>query len=353
MVTVPKTRAKIARAMQKKVTIFVLLAVVALAAIVIVQSKRAASAKAELAAAQEKSEAVANAAEAQKETIDQLEQQKKLMAQQLHEATAQQQAQKTLLAKQTKEQTRAALSESANAAGQQEEPKGGFLAKMMQDPAMKKMIAEQQKAMVGMMYGPLLKDLNLTPEETEKFNALLFDNQMNAATKGISVLQEGADKTAIGQELTEDKKQFDAKMKEFLGDDRYAQYEDYTKSLPDRMALTQVKSQFGDNPLNEQQSSQLLTLMKEERQRANPTPNENPSGSADFNTALSEDAMNKYFSQQKQANQRVVERAAGVLTPEQIEVLSRSLASNLSMQEAGMKMAQAMMGKGTPATAPK
>ncbi len=339
--------------MQKKVTIFVLLAMVALAAVVVVQSKRAASTKAELAAAQEQSEAVANAAQSQKETIEQLERQKKAMAQQLRDITAQQQAEKAGLANQAREQANAARSESATRSGEQGELKGGFLAKMLQDPAMKKMIAEQQKAMVGMMYGPLLKDLKLTPEETEKFNALLLDNQMNAANKGMSILQEGADKTAIGKELAEDKKQFDAQMKEFLGDDRYAQYEDFTKSIPDRMTLTQLKSQFGDNPLNEQQSSQLLTLMKEERQRSNPTSGENPFGSSDFNRALSEDAMNKYFAQQEQANQRVIERAAGVLSPEQVEVLGRSLTNNLSMQRAGMNMARAMMGRDSSAAPPK
>lgn len=303
--------------MQKKVTIFVLLAVVALAAIVIVQSKRATSTKAELTAAQEKSEVAANAVEGQKETIEQLENQKKLMTKQLRELAAQQQAQQALLSKQTNSRSKAVTLETADSAAEQGESKGGFLAKMLQDPAMKKMIGEQQKAMVGMMYGPLMKDLKLTPEETEKFNALLLDNQMNAVNKGASLMQEGADKAALSQEMAEDKKQFEAQMKEFLGDDRYAQYEDFTKSLPDRMALTQLKSQFGDNPLNEQQSSQLLTLMKEERQRASPQPTDNPFGSADFNTALSEEAMNKYFAQQEQANQQVIERAVGVLSPHQ------------------------------------
>ena len=342
--------------MQKRVTIFVLFAVVALAAIVVVQSKRAASSKAELTAARQKSEADATAVEGQKETIEQLENQKKLMAKQLRDLAAQQQTQQALLSRQANSGSKAGSLEAADPEGDQRESKGGFLAKMLQDPAMKKMIGEQQKAMVGMMYGPLMKDLKLTPEETEKFNALLLDNQMNAVNKGASLMQGSADKTALSQELAEDKKQFEAQMKEFLGDERYAQYEEFNKSLPDRMALTQLKSQFGDNPLNEQQSSQLLTLMKEERQRATPTPTDNPFGSADFNTALSEEAMNKYFAQQEQANQRVIERAVGVLSPEQIEVLGRSLTNNLSMQRAGMNMARAMMGKekNSPgATAPK
>ena len=65
--------------------------------------------------------------------------------------------------------------------------KGGFgdmIAKMMADPAMKKMMRQQQAAAMDMMYGPLFKEINLSPEEKEKFKELLLDHQMKAVESG-------------------------------------------------------------------------------------------------------------------------------------------------------------------------
>ena len=208
---------------------------------------------------------------------------------------------------------------------------------------MKKMMREQQKQMLNMMYDPLFKELNLSPEETEELTALMLDNQMNAVEKGTAFLEGSSEeKSEMQKILAEDKKQFEAQLKDLLGDDRYAQYEDFNKELPDRMALTQLKSQFGDHPLSEAQSADLLMVMKEERQRATESGKATPP--TDFSAVLSEDSINKYFADQEEINSHVIERASGILSPEQIEVLGRSLTNNLSMQRAGMNMARTMLG---------
>jgi chromosome condensin MukBEF ATPase and DNA-binding subunit MukB len=56
---------------------------------------------------------------------------------------------------------------------------GKALSKMMQDPEMKKFMRTQQRLMVDQLYGPLAKKLGLTSAETDKFKGLIADNLMS------------------------------------------------------------------------------------------------------------------------------------------------------------------------------
>ncbi|MBI3876042.1 MAG: hypothetical protein HY300_08835, partial [Verrucomicrobia bacterium] len=70
--------------------------------------------------------------------------------------------------------------------------KGGMLGEMFKDPAMRDMIKAQQKAFMGqavdMAYGSLFKELNLTPEQTDKVKDLLKSKMMAATEMGMDML---------------------------------------------------------------------------------------------------------------------------------------------------------------------
>ena len=55
---------------------------------------------------------------------------------------------------------------------------GDMVQKMMKDPAMREMMRSQQESAIKMMYGGLLKQLNLSPEEKDKFMGILTDLQL-------------------------------------------------------------------------------------------------------------------------------------------------------------------------------
>jgi hypothetical protein len=237
-------------------------------------------------------------------------------------------------------------------ADQKEDGFGGFLAKMLENPEMKKMMRQQQGAMMDMMYGSLFKELGLTPEETDRFKELLLDHQMKAVEAGgaFMKLQGTDDKTAAMSQLAEQQKQFDEQVKAFLGDERYAQYKDYQGTLGERMTLNQFSQQMagGQNPLNADQTSQLLEIMKQEKKSVTPVFGETGAdGSAtpgNWQAMMSEDKMNEFFRQQEEINQRVLDRARAVLTPEQLNALSGFQTNQLQMQRFGMSMAAKMMG---------
>lgn len=230
---------------------------------------------------------------------------------------------------------------------------GEFLSKMMDDPAMKKMMREQQGAVMDMMYGSLFKELGLTPEETGKFKELLLDRQMNAVEAGGAFMQlqsEDTDRSAAMNELAAQQKEFDEHVKAFLGDARYAQYKDYNETMAERMVLNEFSQQMagGQNPLSADQTSQLLEIMKQERKDMAPVFGETTAdGSAtvaNFQAMMSEDKMDDLFKQQEEINQRVLERAKAVLTPEQLELLAAHQASQLQRQRGSMIIAVEMFG---------
>ena len=244
----------------------------------------------------------------------------------------------------------------ATAAGSKGSQKGGFgdmLAKMMADPAMKKMMRQQQAAAMDMMYGPLFKEIGLSPEDKEKFKELLLDRQMKAVESGgVFMKLQGADtdKTAAMNDLAAQQKEFETEVKAFLGEERYTQYKDYSETMAERMAVNQLSQQLASsqNPLNDDQSRQLLEIMKQEKKSVTPVfGGSNLDGSANmanWQAMLSEDRMNDFFKQREEIDQRVLERAKAVLTPEQLTAFATHQSNQLQMQRMGMSMAAKMFG---------
>ena len=226
---------------------------------------------------------------------------------------------------------------------------GEMLGKMMKDPAMREVMREQQKAMINLMYGGLFKDLNLAPEERDKLKGILTDAQMKNVEAAQALFSpgpeggEGAAKDA-GQQIAEAKKQTDAEIKALLGDERFAQYEEYQKNMGERMQMDQLKTQLaGDNPLRDDQTAQLLQAMKEEKIKLPPVI---PSDQTLVPTKemFAGDNLDKQLKWMEDYNRRVLERAGQILTPEQLKQYQSFQDQQLAMQRLGLQMAKQMFG---------
>src|SRR5262249_39877618 len=156
--------------------------------------------------------------------------------------------------------------------------------------------------------------------------------------------EDGARTNAVNA-LAERQKATQAQIKAFLGDEKYAQYEDYQKTLSDRMVLNQFQEQSAgtDTALRDEQKQQLMALVKEERARTPPIIDQDPTMTAEnlqkiFNSEL----FDKQMQWQEDLNKRVLERAGAILSPEQLKEYTEFQASQLNMQRFGMKMAREM-----------
>ena len=230
---------------------------------------------------------------------------------------------------------------------------GEMFQKMMNDPAMKEMIRSQQKTMMKSMYGGLFKELNLSAEQQKQFSDLLLDSQMSVVESAGDLSKgEGEARTNAVNAIAEKQKATQAQIKALLGDENYAKYEDYQKTVQDRMVLSQFQQQAAgtETALRDEQMQGLIALIKEERARTSPVIDDDPSKTAEnlqkvFNSELFE----KQMQWQEDLNKRVLSRAGGLLTPEQLKEYAEFQESQYNMMRMGMKMAREMFkGKDAP-----
>ena len=232
---------------------------------------------------------------------------------------------------------------------------GEALGRMMKDPAMREMVREQQKATISLMYSGLIKDLNLSPDETEKLKAVLTDAQMRNVEAAQGLFGGTLEGTAADtqKQFMEAKQQTDAEIKALLGEERFAQYEDYQKNMQERMQLDQFKNQLaGENlPLEDSQMAQLLQAMKEEKSVLPPAI---PMDQTQMPTkeTFTADNLDKQMKWMTEYNRRVRDRAAQILSPEQFKQYEAFQEQQASMQKLGLNMARQMFGGDRVASPP-
>jgi hypothetical protein len=229
------------------------------------------------------------------------------------------------------------------------------LADMFKNPEMRDMIKKQQRTMMSAMvdknYAEFFKSMNLTPEQTETMKGLILDKMLSGAEMSMEMMggEMDADKRAeLSKRMKEANETTKSKLKELLGEENYADFETYEKSMPDRNAVSQFKGQLGDAlRINDEQERALIAAMGEERQGFKFTTdfNNKEDFSEDMMSRFTEERVDLFFQEQKQLNERYLARAESVLTPEQFTAYKKSLTNQEEMMKMGMKMAASMFGK--------
>lgn len=251
----------------------------------------------------------------------------------------------------------AATETAAKAAGSKEE--GGFagmMKKMFTDPEMKKAMRSQQTMGIQMMYGDLAKELGLAPEDARQVMELLADRQMAVSAESMKMF--GGDLIAEselaerGKTIAASQKEFDAQLEAILGKDGFAQLKDYERTIGDRMQIQQYRQAFGASgvPLDDQQATGLLNIMKEERLKEQPSPLDpaNKDVGAAMKAMQSDETFDKLMANQEELGRRVLGRARTVLSPDQMAQFEQIQKQQIEMQKMGIKMGREMMKGSTP-----
>jgi hypothetical protein len=185
-----------------------------------------------------------------------------------------------------------------------------------------------------MMYGPLVKQLNLSPEQADKFYNILVDNGI----KGLAATQSGN-----SEDIKSNTQSLEANLQSLLGDAGYAQYQNFTKNdVSDQSLFTALKNDFADNPLSDTQQQQLLQAMKTARQTV--TAN-SPLDLSQANPSDKLALMGQVLQQQEQMNQNVLQQAAAFLSPDQLQTLGTSQSNMIAMQKSMAPMMQKLFNK--------
>ncbi|HEY8509396.1 MAG TPA: hypothetical protein VIL32_13620 [Steroidobacteraceae bacterium] len=191
-------------------------------------------------------------------------------------------------------------------------------------PDGKEMLRTQRRMGVQRMYAEFFREMNFTPEQAEKFVEVMT----NLESEGVPMV--GPVMASDGVPLSPNLQEFQARVQreltELLGPDGYRQFESYRNSFAERLEVNQVAQHLEGmrTPLRDDQRKELLTAMIEERKRV-PRPAYTPGMSPEESIELGVQWKMDY-------DQRVRDRMASVLDPDQLKRLTEYQEMHTNMQ---------------------
>ena len=222
------------------------------------------------------------------------------------------------------------------------------LAEMLKDPAMKDMIRAQQKTTMDLFYGSFFEYLDCQPEELESFKDLLIEKQMALMDIGLEMMDslKDSDKRQISAERSKEiTDEFNAKIREFLGEADYEVYQQFEQTQPERMQIQFFKQSLPvSDQLDEDQEHKLILAMHEER--TNFMFSTDFSQNENFDPAnMTEETVTQYMDELGRVQDGYISRAGQILSDTQMETFTSVMKQQRAMQEMGMKMAIKMFSQ--------
>ncbi|NBV21805.1 MAG: sigma-70 family RNA polymerase sigma factor [Proteobacteria bacterium] len=139
------------------------------------------------------------------------------------------------------------------------------LSKITADPETRKMMREQQKMGMSLLYTDLAKNLNLTPEVKGQFQDLLADGVMDGVDLITQALHDKASGPQIDQLFTAHEAAFNAKVAALIGQDGLVKYQEFSKDLLATLSAAEVeKSLTGDKAAKAEKKQQFQQVVQEE-----------------------------------------------------------------------------------------
>lgn len=138
---------------------------------------------------------------------------------------------------------------------------------LMDSPQAQQLMQQQQRLALDGRYAALFKNLNLAPEKLEQLKSLLLEKQTVMQDVMAAARGQGVDPRDNPQEfrkmITAAQAELDGGLKTLLGDEAFAQYDQYQKTLPQRNVVTQLEQSlsYTNAPLSPTQADQLVHIL--------------------------------------------------------------------------------------------
>ena len=210
------------------------------------------------------------------------------------------------------------------AAGQTPPPPTTGIAKLMSDPAMKEYIRKAQADKIRSLYADLFKELKLTPEQTDTFLKLFTDQ----AEKGMAKMAKSGQGTP-DQGTADSSADLLNQVQSLLGETNYTRFKEFSQEIPARTTINLLNTQLGDTPLNNEQSAQLLQVVKAEPYNLT----QGVTGAPDKVFAGSQTDIDSFLEQVAQSNQHILDQSANFLTADQQAALAAVLSNAITSRK--------------------
>ena len=195
-------------------------------------------------------------------------------------------------------------------------------------------------ALLERLYAPLVKQLNLTPEQSRRFCEVILDGKMKGQARMADLLRH-EDFSKMSRAIADIQKETDASLQVLLGAASFAQYQEYQKGVADRGALELMKNDFAQSPLTEEQQQQLLNTMESARKTVGNSAAGNVVG---FSIADTNESMIEKLNRQQIIDQHILQQAIGFLSPVQLQILGSAQARMMNARKSGYAKAREIFG---------
>jgi RNA polymerase sigma factor (sigma-70 family) len=215
-----------------------------------------------------------------------------------------------------------ALQQTLSSMSASNAPKSG-IAKMMSDPAMRDYIHQVQAKMIKERYEPLMKELQLTPENAEKFTQVIGDMW----AKGTQAVSEGGDSSKQTVRETYEKTTKD--LESLLGEAGFARYNEFNMEIPARTTIKLLDGKLEGNQLTDDQTAQLIKVVMGE-------PFEMTHGiSGDWDNAYfgTQADFDEHMQKVQESQQRILQQASSFLNSNQLSALATIQTDSLNARK--------------------
>jgi RNA polymerase sigma factor (sigma-70 family) len=200
----------------------------------------------------------------------------------------------------------------------------GGIAKLLDDPATKEYMRKAMADKMKSLYADFIKELKLTPEQTEQFVQLLCDAGSKSLTQ-LTAAPRGGSKQADADAAQETGRQ----LRSLLGDAGSARFKEFSDEMPARATLTLLNDQLGATPLSDGESAGLIQIIKAEP--ADLT--RGMLGGPDQAFSGSQAEIDDFLQQVAQSNQRILQQAGNLLNPIQLAALDNVLTKGIDARK--------------------
>jgi RNA polymerase sigma factor (sigma-70 family) len=222
------------------------------------------------------------------------------------------------------------------------------LNKLTANPATKKMLRDQQKMGMSVIYKDFAKQLNLTPAMTDKLNDLLADSVMDDVDLVTQALHDGKSQAEINQIFAAEDQQVQANVQALLGDDALAKYNDYTQNLASTLTASQFEGLLtGDEQAKTDKMNQLQQAMQEATsaalKNAGLPPDYQVVPILNFANIASEDEANQSLTLLDGIYANVAAQSSSFLTPDEVASFQTFRTNAINNSRSALSMNRTLM----------
>jgi RNA polymerase sigma factor (sigma-70 family) len=211
------------------------------------------------------------------------------------------------------------------------------LMKMMNDPNFKKAMTQNMMGGIATLYASLLKEMKLTKDEEKKFIDLLGADMGKNMEMGMKVLN-GGDKKELVAARAADQKQLNEDLKGLLGEERFAQYQQFGEARPYHAIVDGFQKDLAEeNAMTKEQSDQMFQIVFAESKAVQPAVKDDPE------SIRSNELIERQLERKRKASENILAKAATVLNPAQLKAFAEYQNRQFDQMKVSLEMSKAFM----------